>query len=108
MLLRTTQKGVLRLGFGCCNQQQQPRGEGRDKTVKKILSLSLSLEYGQGWRPGEGGGGGGQRRWGGGLLVRRPLRLAEVKKRLGSDYHVSGDGLPWNWMIASSHGGYNI
>jgi hypothetical protein len=51
MLLRTTQKGVLRLGFGCCNQQQQPRGEGRDKTVKKILSLSLSL-----WSMAKGGG----------------------------------------------------
>jgi hypothetical protein len=43
------------LGFECCNEQQQP-GEGRGKTVKKD---SLSLEYGQGRRSGEGGGGGG-------------------------------------------------
>jgi hypothetical protein len=28
--------------------------------------------------------------------VRQPLGLAEVNKRLGSDYHVIGDGLPQN------------
>jgi hypothetical protein len=26
----------------------------------------------------------------------------------GSDYHVSGEGLPRNWMNVLSHGGYNI
>jgi hypothetical protein len=35
-------------------------------------------------------------------------RISGSEKMLNSDYHVSGDGLPWNWMIASSHGGYNI
>jgi hypothetical protein len=29
-------------------------------------------------------------------------------ERSGSDYHVSREGLPRNWMIALSHGGYNI
>jgi hypothetical protein len=29
-------------------------------------------------------------------------------ERSGSDYHVSGDGLSWNWMDVLSHGGYNI
>jgi hypothetical protein len=38
----------------------------------------------------------------------QPLGLAEVKKKLGSDYHVSGDGSPQNWMNALCHGGYNI
>jgi hypothetical protein len=28
--------------------------------------------------------------------VQQPLGLAEAKKRLGSDYHVSGDGLSQN------------
>jgi hypothetical protein len=31
------------------------------------------------------------------------LGLAEVKKNSGSDYHVSGEGLPWNWMILLGH-----
>jgi hypothetical protein len=30
--------------------------------------------------------------------VRQPLGLGKAKTRLGSDYHVSGDGLPQNWM----------
>jgi hypothetical protein len=29
-------------------------------------------------------------------------------KRSSSDYHVRGEGLPWNWMDVLSHGGYNI
>jgi hypothetical protein len=28
--------------------------------------------------------------------------------RSGSDYHVSGEGLPRNYIIVLSHGGYNI
>jgi hypothetical protein len=31
------------------------------------------------------------------------LGLVEVKKNSGSDYHVSGEGLPWNWMILLGH-----
>jgi hypothetical protein len=29
-------------------------------------------------------------------------------ERSASDYHVSGEGLPWNWMDVLSHGVYNI
>jgi hypothetical protein len=29
-------------------------------------------------------------------------------ERSGPDYHISGEGLPRNWMNALSHGGYNI
>jgi hypothetical protein len=29
-------------------------------------------------------------------------------ERSGSDYHVSGEGLPRNWMDVLSHGMYNI
>jgi hypothetical protein len=31
-----------------------------------------------------------------------------VAERSGSDYHVSGEGLPQNWMDVLCHGGYNI
>jgi hypothetical protein len=34
-------------------------------------------------------------------------RVSAVE-RLGSDYHISGDGLPQNWMNVLSYGGYNI
>jgi hypothetical protein len=34
-------------------------------------------------------------------------RVSAVE-RSGSDYHVSGEGLPRNWMNVLSHGGYNI
>jgi hypothetical protein len=34
--------------------------------------------------------------------------VSESEKKLCSDYHVRGDGLLHNWMIALSHGGYNI
>jgi hypothetical protein len=29
-------------------------------------------------------------------------------ERSDSDYHVTGEGLPRNWMDVLSHGGYNI
>jgi hypothetical protein len=35
-------------------------------------------------------------------------RVKERKKKLSSDYCVSGDGLPRNWMNILSHGRYNI
>jgi hypothetical protein len=50
-------------------------------------------------------------RWPGRAAARgvwQSLGLAEVKKRLGSDYHASGDELPQNWMIVLSHNGYII
>jgi hypothetical protein len=31
-------------------------------------------------------------------------RISVSKKILGFDYHVSGEGLPWNWMILLGHG----
>jgi hypothetical protein len=53
-------------------------------------------------------GGGGQRRWAAAKGVQQPLGLTEAKKRLDSDYHVSGDGLPHNWMIVLSRNWYII
>jgi hypothetical protein len=35
------------------------------------------------------------------------LRVSAVEKS-GSDYHVSGEGLPRNCIDVLSHGGYNI
>jgi hypothetical protein len=35
------------------------------------------------------------------------LRISAME-RSGSDYHVSEEGLPRNWMNILSHGGYNI
>jgi hypothetical protein len=64
-------KGVQRLGFGCCNQQQQQRGEGWGKMIKKDGAVAR----------------------GGGVVA--PM-VSESEKKLGSDYHVSGDGLPRN------------
>jgi hypothetical protein len=40
--------------------------------------------------------------------VAAPKVSGSEKKKLGSDYHVSGDGSPQNWMNALCHGGYNI
>jgi hypothetical protein len=31
-----------------------------------------------------------------------------TEERSGSNYHVSGERLPQNWMDILSHGGYNI
>jgi hypothetical protein len=55
-----------------------------------------------------GGGGPERRRPEGGGLEAPELGLAEAKKLSGSDYHVRGDGLQWNWMPVLLNGGYNI
>jgi hypothetical protein len=34
--------------------------------------------------------------------------MVSAAERSSSDYHISGEGLPRNWMIVLSHGGYNI
>jgi hypothetical protein len=34
-------------------------------------------------------------------------RFSAVERSV-SDYHVTGEGLPRNWMDVLSHGGYNI
>jgi hypothetical protein len=35
-------------------------------------------------------------------------RVSGSEKKLGSDYYISRDELPRYWMVALSHGGYNI
>jgi hypothetical protein len=30
-------------------------------------------------------------------------RVCGSEKNSASDYHVSGEGLPWNWMILLGH-----
>jgi hypothetical protein len=42
--------------------------------------------------------------------VRRGMANPRVSavERSASDYHISGEGLPRNWMDVLSHGGYNI
>jgi hypothetical protein len=34
--------------------------------------------------------------------------MVSAAERSSSDYHVSGEELPRNWMIVLSYGGYNI
>jgi hypothetical protein len=58
----------------------------------------VAAARGGGWRPCRAAARG----------VQQPLGLAEAKKSLVSDYHVSGDVLPHNWMIVLSHNGYII
>jgi hypothetical protein len=36
-------------------------------------------------------------------ILYRQLGLAEAKKNSDSDYHVSGEGLPQNWIILLGH-----
>jgi hypothetical protein len=62
------------------------------------------------WGVGGGGpvGGDNQSRLGGGQRGVTAPRVSGSEKKLGSDYYISGDELPRYWMVALSHGGYNI